>query len=177
MSLTTDVEELAGVLRSNQLSHEWGKWLHGYRWDHYVTLTFGRKRRLESSALPKGMAPEVEKQSRAFQFRQPSQETAARLFRQWLREVERKAQKGVSWFCATETSPAGMLHLHLLLGGTERLSATTLDRAWRNGRTHAEPYDQGRGATYYVTKYIGTSQVEYDLNLRHAKKLSDVTLP
>jgi len=116
---------------------EWGTWLSRFQWDHFVTFTFDH---------------------------QPSAASAKRQFARWLSRLEQRTQRELSWFCVIERSPAGLVHVHALVGGTAGLSLAVLRALWR-GHSAVRRYDSRKAGAYYVTKCVGSSVDDYDLNL------------
>lgn len=90
--------------------------------------------------------------------------TAENRIKQFLRWLERqKPRRRVAAFYALERhrwrgdNSTLTPHLHFLVTGVADLRR---DLAWRysfdrNGRTQIEPYDPGKGAAYYISKYVG----------------------
>lgn len=121
-----------------RLNEAWGDWLATYPWQAWCTLTF-REERTHASA------------TRGFGS-----------FTRWLR----KDSPGLGWFCAHEVGSFGRLHLHALLGGMEPYtSRKALWKRWhdRFGRAQILPYDPGRGAAYYVAKYVTKELSHYEI--------------
>ena len=114
----------------------WGEWLTTIVWDHFVVLTFAH---------------------------QPGPELARTLALRWIRRLEQRAQRVVGWFYALERSPGGRLHLHVLAAGTASVPPHAIAEAWSFGRADVSPYDRTKRGTYYVTKDIGFSVVDYDV--------------
>jgi hypothetical protein len=71
----------------------------------------------------------------------------------------------VYWFYVLERGAAGLLHLHVLVAGTAELSEGALRDTWECGRSDPSVYDSRRGATYYVTKWVGSDRLDFDLKL------------
>ena len=117
--------------------HELGKWLGRFSWDHFATFTFTY---------------------------QPAQETALQHLKRLIRRLEQRAQGPVKWFYVLEVGGAGVRHLHVLLEGTRMLTGEAVRQAWSWGRKHVSRYDPRRGATYYVTKHVGSEVIEYDID-------------
>jgi hypothetical protein len=139
----TTLASLDGVGRddlklSHDARHAWGEWLGGFSWDHFATLTFV----YDSQA-----------------------EAALREFGRWIRRLEQRAQRRVSWFFALEPDSGGQLHIHVLLAGTDRVGVGGLRGAWLNGKSHIARYQSHGGAARYVTKFLGSKCAGYDLNL------------
>lgn len=122
------------------LRHAWGEWLNAFHWDAWCTLTF-REERSHASA------------TRAFE-----------RFGRWLR---REGNPAAGWFYAHEVGSYGRLHLHALVGGLEPYtSRRALWRWWFDhyGRAQILPFDPGRGAAYYVSKYVTKGELShYDI--------------
>ena len=118
------------------LRKAWGEWLAEKEWDHFATLTFTH----------------------------PNSSWAARReFRRWIRRLEQRAQRRVSWFFVAEKGAAETLHLHALVCGTRRLPDSMLADAWSNGRCDVSAYDRQRGAAHYLAKQIGGLVMDYDM--------------
>jgi len=136
-----------------KLRAAWGEFLEGLPWDHYVTLTFRRN----SGPL-----------------------RAKATFRAWIRRLERKAGRALLWFLGLEDgNQLGRLHIHALVGGTDSLSESTLEEAWREGFSRIERFQVGLGAAHYVTKYITKELLDYDIspNVARAIRQREKQLP
>lgn len=134
----------------------WADHLGQYEWTHFVTVT---------TRLPH--TPRQLK--RAFEHG-------------YVRRLTRITQGPVPWFCVVENGAHGSAHLHALLAQTERLHVDQLRAAWKLGHTHAEPYEDRRGAAYYLTKEMaaGTergvlTEAEYDVSARQPARRSRAT--
>ena len=114
----------------------WGIWLRRYAWAHFVTLTFARR---------------------------TGEQGAIRLFMKWICELERLTRREVGWFFVLEWGSGGQLHLHALTTGTENLPPACLEQMWRSGRPLVAAYDKHLGASYYVTKHLGSTILHYDI--------------
>lgn len=88
--------------------------------------------------------------------------------RQWEtfeRTVRTDAGIPLFWFYGVEHGERfGRLHLHALLGNTERLPVETLQRQWTAGFARITEYDPTRGASYYITKYVSKELSEWDIS-------------
>jgi hypothetical protein len=114
-----------------------GEWLgKQFAWDHFVTLTFEHR---------------------------VSEGTARREFDRWVLSLEQRARRSLGWFYALERGAGGQLHIHALLAGTRNLLSVEVERAWARGRAAASRYDPSKAGTYYVTKGVGFSIVDYDI--------------
>jgi len=112
-------------------STDYGAWLNKYKWDHFVTLT------TEHSM---------------------SEHRLLRKFQdQFVRRLDKVAQRPISWFYVVEYSANREPHLHVLLWANGKLSRRQLETAWKLGYTEVRAYDRSLGGTYYVTKTVTTS--------------------
>ena len=134
-SLIDPTDALREALRGH-VRLEWGQWLMKFLWHHFATLTFANS---------------------------PSIEGAVRQFGRWVRHLEQRTQQAIHWFYALERGAAGLLHFHVLTRGTDGIDSRAIGQAWPCGRSDVSAYDPKRGATYYVTKFVGADHVEYDL--------------
>ena len=116
----------------------WGNWLGAFEWDHFSTLTFS------TPASP---------------------HTAMHRLRQWTRRLDQRAGHAIDLFYVLERGPGGLLHLHALTAGTARIGTSALSASWPNGRSDVSEYDPSRGAAHYVTNFVGSDLVEYDIFL------------
>ena len=141
-----------------QLLEHYGEWLDRYRWAAWATLTFRWN---------------------------PSPKSALESFRRWLLGPRVSdsyvLEEGASdrpqrplwvggepyFFVATEEGKLnGRTHLHALLGTNRgRLDRRIGFEEWfhRNGRARILPYDQGRGASFYISKYVIKEFGEYEV--------------
>lgn len=130
-----------------QLTHlrrEWSRWGASLtNWSHFATLT-------STTAV--------------------GEEAAIAGAKRWVRRLEGRVQGPVDHFIAVERGGGGLLHSHVLVAGTEHLTAETLKQSWMEGRSDVQPYDSSRGAWSYVTKGIGADVVDYDLRVRRVRK-------
>jgi hypothetical protein len=119
----------------SKLRREWGDFLKGFGWAHFITFT-----------------P-----------REPSSpDRLLNGFRGYIRSLERIAQCRVGWFVAFEEGDSLWGHLHALTAGTEHLTVACLDRQWRHGFTRIRQYDPRRGGAYYVVKEISSDERHHD---------------
>jgi len=118
---------------------EWGRFVGGFEWDHVATLTFTVN---------------------------PSEETAERQVRRWVRRLEQRAGRAVNVFHAIERGASGLRHVHALTRGTGALPASALRAAWPCGRSAVNVYDARRGAAAYATKTTADADAVYDLDVR-----------
>lgn len=104
-------------------------WLGGFQWQVFATLTYRKPRTWRTILKPFGRFLEVVARSR-----------------------------GHCWsFVAGEWFSSGeALHLHALIGYSEPCLVQPFWEWWylNQGRAMLKIYDQEKGASYYVTKYI-----------------------
>lgn len=140
-----------------------GDFLSTYPWAHWCTLTYrppaaerdagrvpmqwGRWRKRISSSMPVSLPYAL---------------------RQWIafeRTVRVNAGLPLFWFYGVEHGDRfGRLHLHALLGNTERLPTSRLAGHWTAGFARITEYDPTRGASYYITKYVSKEMTEWDIS-------------
>ena len=124
----------------NHLAEAWGKFLGGFPWDWFCTLTF----------------------------REPvSSFTAHRRFGYFMRDVECAAGLPIAWFRGDEYGPhGGRLHLHALVSNVAHLRRLTWMDHWdkRNGYARILPFDPEQGAAYYCAKYVTKQFGDWDLS-------------
>jgi hypothetical protein len=132
-----DRDELIREALRLRTRRAWGDWLRQFPWDHFATLTFANAASLED---------------------------ATRLFRRWVRHLEQRAQGSLDWFYVLERGAGGLLHIHSLTQGTGGLDAAALRHSWPGGRSDVSRYDPAKGATHYVSKWLGGDSVDYDIS-------------
>lgn len=117
-----------------ELVQTWGEWLEGFTWDGFWTLTVERP--YSSHALSK----------------------AAQL---WAKRHCQVFQERPSWVFFFDVGRLGRLHLHGLTGH-ELSMRTAMHRDWlqHHGRNRGLMYERGKGATYYMAKYLLKAQGE-----------------
>jgi len=149
-----------------QLREAWGQFLSQFPWDWFVNLTF------------RGEVPT---------FR------AYRIVDRFLLDLEAAAGVPIHWFRADEYGARlGKFHMHLLIGNVAHLRRLYWMDAWnrRAGYARILPFDDRRGAAFYVAKYItkqggefamsenlGRSQTQPILQLPGAQKSGFHRLP
>lgn len=149
-----------------------GDFLSGYPWAHWCTLTF------RPPATEAGVGCEPREWGR---FRKRirsdvdvSPQYALRQWRTFKRDTTTHANVPLFWFYGVEFGDRfGRMHLHALLGNTERLPTTVLNQAWPAGYSRILEYDANRGASYYITKYVAKDLAEWDIseNLEAARRM------
>jgi hypothetical protein len=113
-----------------QLREAWGQFLSQFQWDWFVSLTF-------RDEVPT--------------FR------AYRILGRFLRDLEAAAGVPIYWFRADEYGARlGRFHMHLLIGNVAHLRRLYWMDEWnrRAGYARILPFDDSKGAVFYVAKYI-----------------------
>ncbi len=121
-----------------------GRMLEAAEWPHVVTLTTKEPR------SPEWLRAELE-----YRF---------------IRRLARNAQGAVAWFAALEATADGQWHLHVLLGGTQRLRTQQLERAWKAGFTRVGLVRNSAGVIRYMTDTLGKHPENFDLSRRWIEK-------
>lgn len=133
------------MIDRRQLQDTFGNWLSQYPWNFWATLTFRFK---------------VEKTL-----------NAKRYFHRWLSQVSKKYGVRPSYFFAVEFFASGESnHIHSLLYLPHNdlfHKNPYIEPAWRMwferyGRARIEVYDPGKGARYYLAKYITKDIHDWD---------------
>jgi hypothetical protein len=132
-------------------AQEYGEWLSGYGWTHWITLTVdpsGRKRMGRAGKCPR------------------SPEGVRRAFRnEFVRYAEKVSGRRVPFAYAVERGIGGdNPHVHALLWVYGGMESALLVRAWRHGRATVEAYDPARGAVFYLSKTFGRDGAEWDVS-------------
>lgn len=135
-----------GVLRQEALS-EWGDWLAGqWDWSWFVTMTFDPRRVRNGTRTSWGWA------------------ATSRAWDRFIERITPEARGGqglsgsVWWVRGREPHhDSGGTHFHGLVGGLD--PSVSRREAWRYlwenvGLARVDPYDPGRGAAHYLTKYV-----------------------
>lgn len=123
-----------------QLREAWGQFLSQFPWDWFVNLTF------------RGEVPT---------FR------AYRIVDKFLRDLEAAASVPIHWFRADEYGTRfGKFHMHLLIGNVAHLRRLYWMDEWnrRAGYARILPFDSGKGAVFYVAKYITKQGGEFAMS-------------
>lgn len=141
---------------NGKLMDGYQKWLEGYAWDMYATVSLG-----------KGYYDEMTP-SRAMKFIREG-------FIKKLMKDEKQKNRDLSYFGVIELYKLGGVHAHLLLAGLcqKRLgewSYSDVGQLWnrqsRGGYLKVEAYDHGRCAGSYVGKYISKDMCEWDFQIK-----------
>ena len=128
----------------SSLVSAYGQFFGAWPWDHYATLTFGR--RLSDS-------------------------TCIRHWDDFINSLGRLTRGRVAWVRADEqrwsghASPEIPLHYHALLKYQHVPAPDEVAGLWRSraGDAKVEAYDAGGGAAYYIAKMFPYEDTRYDL--------------
>ena len=82
----------------------------------------------------------------------------------FVRRLEQSTQNRLQWYCVEQADSAGRLHLHALLGGTDRLRIKDLDRSWKCGFARFTLYPLLFAARLSAAFYM---LMELDENAQH----------
>jgi len=121
------------------LRDTWALWLNEYAWDWWATFTF------RDNVTAKA---------------------ANKKWYKWLRIAENELGSTPGYFRVTETQKARqVLHFHALMLGVSRLRRLTYMDYWNrlSGFCRIYPYQKGRGAEHYLTKYVTKQLSDYKL--------------
>lgn len=103
------------------------------------------------------------------------EEVCDKAYRLWIHKINRKVfgvrytdrDEGVHWVRATEShKDRRVIHYHALIGGTHDQRRLDWMDAWFKlaGIARIQPYDKGRGARHYVSKYAGKGgEIDYGI--------------
>jgi hypothetical protein len=108
-----------------------GKWLTGWSWDHFATLTFDERW---------GEAG-------------PSADRCLSITQGWLQSLPYNP----GFFVCVERGGHGRNHSHALIQpgcGNAHVPSRELSERWKFGRDHIRDFDARAGAGWYVSKYI-----------------------
>ena len=96
-----------------------------------------------------------------------------RAFKMFLKDLKDNYGKNqIEFFLAVERFRHGdFTHCHALLNGLDGLTYRQIGETWRKryGREQVERYDQGKGANYYLTKYVMKDLCDWELYVRDDK--------
>jgi hypothetical protein len=118
-----------GYLKVNALRLSWVTFLNQFNWDWFSTLTFGDP---------------------------PKTYTAQNKVSRWLDTLQRQEKRKVGYYKAMEMTRVGVPHFHLLMGNLDGVRRDKYWELWfsQNGRARIVPYDQDKGAAFYISKYV-----------------------
>lgn len=123
-----------------QLQEAWGQFLSQFPWDWFVNLTF---------------------RGEVLTFR------AYRIVGRFLRDMEADAGVPIHWFRADEYGARlGRFHMHLLIGNVAHLRRLYWMDEWnrRAGYARILPFDDRKGAAFYLAKYITKQNGEWAMS-------------
>lgn len=81
-------------------------------------------------------------------------------------------KKEIEYFLAVERFRHGdFTHCHALLNGLDGLTYGQIGEIWRKryGREQVEKYQPGKGANYYLTKYVMKDLCDWGIQIRNTK--------
>lgn len=158
---------------------EYGAWVGGYRWSHWVHLTIDpkterkvRKRAVRST--PSGrervsllwmVEPTIGRVGRAGKCPRTMDGITKAFVHEFVRYCTKVAQHDVSYAFSVEAGCSGAhWHIHALLYGTEGIACDRLVRAWRHGRAKVDVYDPARNAATYMVKEASQEAFTWDMS-------------
>ena len=131
---------------NQRIIDEMGRWLSGYKWDCFATLTFDPLNPLKDTI------------------------SAKKRFRQWINHELRKDGRVVQFALGVERfRMSDFLHLHALINGVGDFKFSEMGMAWRKrnvGYTTIRKYDPEKGASWYVSKYTTGGNCDWDFDFR-----------
>lgn len=101
-----------------------------------------------------------------------------RAFERFIRDLsDNYGKHNIEYFMAVERFKHGdFTHVHALINDLEGLSYRNVGETWRSrfGICQVEGYEPGKGANYYLTKYVCKSICDWDLHIdkRKSEKLN-----
>lgn len=103
--------------------------LNQFDWDWFTTLTFKNS---------------------------PKTYTAKNKLNSWIDTLESEENRKIGYYSTMEFTMLGVPHFHLLMGNLDGVSRRKWWEKWynSNGRARILPYDQEKGASYYLSKYV-----------------------
>lgn len=135
------------TIQAKQAREAFGEWLSKPPWEWYVTLTF------RDEYVPHN--------------------TADKHYYAWMRSLQMACNvKGLPrpfYYRCTEPQQRGTLHFHSLIGGVGDVRRLLFKDFWElNGFARVEKYDAGKGANFYVGKYLNKpdSDIKFSHNLK-----------
>ena len=142
------------------LAEAWGQFLSPFPWDWFCTFTF--RVRVEPAWTACGRSDRGHQSDG-----QVSTFSAHRLFARFMRDVEAASGQPAFWFRGDEYGPAGgRFHIHALVGNVAAERRLYWMDEWnrRAGYARILPFEAGRGAAYYVSKYVVKQFGDWDLS-------------
>ena len=113
-----------------QMQQAYGQMLAGYPWTFWFTGSLALAR----------MGPDA----------------CVRAFRHYVNRIEQQCGANAYYFVVVEAGRLeGRRHLHALIGGLAAVPHKFARGVWElYGHPTLEPYDQARGASYYIVKHV-----------------------
>jgi hypothetical protein len=145
--------------QQSNLVSAYGDFISQWPWDHYATLTFGRKL---------------------------SQASCLRHWDEFIDSLGRNTRGRVGWIRADErrwsgyASPEIPLHFHALLKYQHVPAPDEVAGLWRSraGDAKVEAYNCGGGAAYYIAKMFPYEDTRYDMGgLEHFARSQECHCP
>ncbi len=94
-------------------------------------------------------------------------------FGRFIGDLRNKYKKNeIEYFLAVERFKHGdFTHVHALLNGLDGLSYRQIGETWRDrfGREQVERFEKGKGADFYLTKYLLKDVCDWDLHIIKTK--------
>ena len=96
-----------------------------------------------------------------------------RAFERYIEDLRKKYKKSeIEYFMVVERFKHGdFTHIHALLNGLDGLSYRQIGETWRDrfGREQVERFEKGKGADFYLTKYLLKDVCDWDLHIIKTK--------
>lgn len=96
-----------------------------------------------------------------------------RAFGRYIGDLRNKYKKNeIEYFMVAERFKHGdFTHVHALLNGLDGLSYRQIGETWRDrfGREQVERFEKGKGADFYLTKYLLKEVCDWDLHIIKTK--------
>ena len=125
------------------------EWVDKFDWEMWFTGTFKQERSYRDTIKTK------------------------RAFERVIQDVSEKYNiHNIEYFLAVERFKHGdFTHVHALINGLYGLRYKELGEAWRArfGRSQVEGYECGKGASFYLTKYVTKEICDWDLHIDKRK--------
>ena len=125
------------------------EWVNKFNWQYWFTGTFNPEKSYRDTIKTK------------------------RAFERFLGDLRRNFnKKDIEYFLAVERFRHGdFTHCHALLNGLDGLTYRQIGETWRKryGREQVEKYDEGKGANYYLTKYVTKDVCDWGILIKDTK--------
>ena len=100
-----------------------------------------------------------------------------RFHNEFIRGLAQTAQASVPFFCVIEHSVQGFPHLHVLLGETEGLTISQVQRRWRAGYSRVRIFNPRNRALFYAVKQCDELNWDYELSTKTPRRRSGPAEP